>query len=238
MVYPDTRLGSRQPLRRRCVAWARSDAILDLHRNPAEGEQAMFNKIAESLRSSNAFSLSKSFRRLGWSGFWLQIVAGAFPLLLMFYTFVFSQAEGGTRAGLPLVEYLTIGSFLILVFTTYWFYRYTGLARRIEAPGGRPSQSALIATVWTGVVASVMGILFSMLVMLLEVGHLLYYFLSAPQAGVPVIQPQGMASASWVSAVDLMSLLSLLITLGAEVAVLAFGLWLLFRTTQKSAEYA
>ena len=89
-----------------------------------------------------------------------------------------------------------------------------------------------------GVVASVMGILFSMLVMLLEVGHLLFYFLSAPQAGVPVFQPQGMAAASWVSAVDLMSLMSLIITLGAEVAVLAFGLWLLFRTTQSSAEYA
>jgi hypothetical protein len=198
----------------------------------------VFNKIAESLRSSKTLSLSKSFRRLGWSGFWLQVVAGAFPLLFTFYTFVFSQSEGGTRAGLPLVEYLTIGSFLILVFTTYWFFRYTGLAERIGNAGSRPSQTALIATVWTGVVASVMGILFSMLVMLLEVGHLLFYFLSAPQAGVPVVQPQGMATASWVSAVDLMSLMSLLITLGAEVAVLAFGLWLLFRTTQSSAEYA
>lgn len=197
----------------------------------------MFNKIAESLRSSKSFSLAKAFRRLGWSGFWLQIVAGAFPLLLMFYMFVFSGAEGGPRTGLPLVEYLTIASFLILVFTTFWFYRYTGLARRIEGTASRPPQSALTTTVWTGVVASVMGILFSMLVMLLEVGHLLFYFLSAPQAGVPVIQPQGMASASWVSAVDLMSLMSLLITLGAEVAVLAFGLWLLFRTTQGSVEY-
>jgi hypothetical protein len=198
----------------------------------------MFDKIAESLRSTKGHSLAKSFRRLGWSGFWLQVVAGAFPLLLMFYMFVFSQSATGPRAGLPLVEFLTMASFLILVFTTYWFYRYTGLAKRIAASADRPSQSALIATVWTGVVASVMGILFSMLVLLLEVGHLLFYFLSAPQAGIPVIQAQGAAVSSWVSAVDLMSLMALIITLGAEVAVLAFGLWLLFRTTQSSVEYA
>ncbi len=200
----------------------------------------MFDKLALSLKSSKSNSLAKSFRRLGWSGFWLQIVAGAFPLLLMLYMFVFSRSTTGPRVGLPLVEYLTVASFLILVFTTYWFYRYTGLGQRIADASARPSQTELIATVWTGVVASVLGILFSMVVMLLEVGHLLFYFLSAPQAGVPVIQPQGMgmAAASWVSAVDMMSLMALIITLGAEVAVLAFGLWLLFRTTQSSAEYA
>jgi hypothetical protein len=79
-----------------------------------------------------------------------------------------------------------------------------------------------------------------MTVMLLEVGSLLFYFLSAPQAGVPVIQAQtqGMAGASWVSAVDMMSLMSLIILLGAEVAVLILGLWLVFRTTQTSSEFA
>jgi hypothetical protein len=201
----------------------------------------MLKKLAESLKSTGAFSLAGAFKRLGWTGFWLQVVAGAFPLLLMLYTFVFSQSLTGPRVGLPLVEYLTIGSFLILVFTIVWFYRYVGLGRRIASGVDRPSQSYLIGTVWTGVLASVLGILFSLAVMLLEVGHLLFYFLSAPQGGVPVIQAQGMGAgvaSSWVSAVDLMSLMSLIVTLGAEVAALVFGLWLLFRTTQKSVEYA
>lgn len=199
----------------------------------------MLKKLAESLKATGAFSLAGAFKRLGWTGFWLQVVAGAFPLLLMLYTFVFSRSLTGPRVGLPLVEYLTIGSFLILIFTIVWFYRYVGLGRRIASGTDRPTQSYLIGNVWTGVLASVLGILFSLTVMLLEVGHLLFYFLSAPQGGVPVIQAQGMGVASsWVSAVDLMSLMSLIVTLGAEVAALVFGLWLLFRTTQKSVEYA
>jgi hypothetical protein len=215
-----------------------TDATLYADRNPQEGKQIMFNKLAESLKFTQGFSLAKSFRRLGWSGFWLQVVTGAFPLLLMLYMFVFSRSTTGPRNGLPLVEYLTIASFLVLVFTTYWFFSYTRLARRIADSNDRPTQSSLIASVWTGVLASVLGILFSMLVMLLEVGHLLFYFLSAPQAGVPVVQAGGAAVSSWVSAIDMMSLMSLIVTLGAEVAVLVFGLWLLFRTTQGSAEYA
>ncbi len=200
----------------------------------------MFNKLAESLKPSQSHSLANAFRRLGWTGFWVQVVMGALPVVLMFYTFVFSRSLTGPRAGLALVEYLTMISFLILLFTIFWFFRYTRLAPRIADASTRPSQSALTATAWTGVVASVLGILFSMTVMLLEVGHLLFYFLSAPQAGVPVVQAQmaGAVGASWVSAVDIMSLMSLILLLGAEVAVLIFGLWLVFRTTQTTAEFA
>ncbi|HYN78564.1 MAG TPA: DUF3611 family protein [Lamprocystis sp. (in: g-proteobacteria)] len=200
----------------------------------------MFNNLAESLKPSKSHSLAKAFRRLGWTGFWVQVIVGAVPVLLMFYTFVFSRSLSGPRAGLAVVEYLTIISFLILLFTTFWFFRYTRLAPQIANPSTRPSQASLTATAWTGVVASVMGILFSMTVMLFEVGHLLFYFLSAPQAGVPVVQAQtaGMAGASWVSAVDMLSLMALILLVAAEVAVLMFGLWLVFRTTQTSTEFA
>jgi hypothetical protein len=198
----------------------------------------MFNKIAESLRPTSGTSLAKAFRRLGWTGFWAQIVVGAIPVLLMAFMFAFSQSTTGPSNGLPFVGYLTIGSFLILLFTIYWFFRYTRLAPTIADAQTRPPQSALIATVWTGVLASVVGIVFSMVVMLLDVGNLLFHFLSAPQAGVPVVQAQGLApAASWVSAVDMLSVMSLILTLGAEVVVLIFGLWLLFRTTQASYEY-
>ncbi len=197
----------------------------------------MFNKIAESLRPSQSTSLAKSFRRLGWIGFWAQVVMGALPVLLMIFMFKYSRSATGPSNGLPFVEYLTIASFLVLIFTIYWFYRYTRLAPTIADARGRPTQSSLIATVWTGVLASVLGILFSMVVILLDVGNLLFHFLSVPQAGVPVIQAQGLTPASWVSSLDMLSVMSLILTLGAEVAVLIFGLWLLFRTTQPSAEY-
>ena len=77
---------------------------------------------------------------------------------------------------------------------------------------------------------------FSMLLLLLEVTQLLIHFLRAPQAGVPVIQTTGNATASWVSAADIMSLALIVIMFG-EFTVLAFSLRLLFRTTITSEEF-
>jgi hypothetical protein len=197
----------------------------------------MFKRMIEGLHTSKLDNLAKTFARLGRIGFWVQVVLGAIPVVLMLYVFTFSGTTSGPRVGLPVVEYLTLVSLLVLVFTTFWFHRYTRLAKTLADPSTGPTESAVLATVWTGLVASSLGILFSMLVMLIEVGQLLFYFLAAPQGGIPAIQTTLGESASWVSAVDLVSLMALLLALAAEVIALVLGLWLMFRTTQVSGEF-
>jgi hypothetical protein len=167
----------------------------------------MFRKI---LRPSSSDSLAKVFSRLGWIGFWIQIVIGSIPVILIIYAVIFGRNNGaGTRGGLLLVEYLTIAGLMVLVFTTIWSYRYTRLAEQIADSTRRPSETAVQQVAWVGVAASTLGIVFSMLVLLFEVGQLLLYFLRAPQAGVPVIQTTGGGQVSWISAADLMSLMAL-----------------------------
>src|SRR5215475_10340451 len=176
----------------------------------------MFQKV---FRPSRNDSLSRSFSRLGWLGFWMQVAVGAIPLGLTIYALVFGRNPApGTRAGFPLIEYLSIAGLLVLAFTTLWSYRYTRLAARLADPERRPAQTALQRTVWTGIKASTIGIAFSMLVMLFEVGQLLIYFLRAPQAGIPVIQTTAGGPASWVSAADIAGLMALLLTMFVEVA--------------------
>ncbi|WP_295391682.1 DUF3611 family protein [uncultured Thiodictyon sp.] len=199
---------------------------------------SMLERIVAGFHSSKIDGLAKTFTRIGWTGFWLQLVLGSIPVLLMSYVFVFSGSFSGPRTGLPIVEFLSTANLLVLLFTIVWFYRYTGLAKRIADPQTRPTESAVVGTVWTGLVASSLGLLFSMLVMLLDVGQLLFYFLSAPQAGIQAVQTTTGGSASWVSAVDLVSLMALILTLGAEVVTLVLGLWLMFRTTQTADELA
>jgi hypothetical protein len=200
----------------------------------------MFDEIVDSLHGSKIEGLATSFRRLGRTGFWLQVVLGSFPVLLMLYIFAFTGTLSGTRAGLPIVEYLTVANLLVLLFTAIWFYRYIGLAKRIADPVTRPTESAVLRRVWVGLVASVLGILFSMVVMLIEVGQLLFYFLAAPQGGIPAIQTTPGAvggAASWVSTVDMASLFALLLTLAAEMVAMVLGLWLLFRTSQTAGGF-
>ena len=192
----------------------------------------MLEQLVEDLHASKASGLAKTFQRSGRVGFWLLIVLGAFPVLLMLYVFSFSGSISGPRAGLPIVGYLTAVNLVLLVFVAFWFYRYQELGRRIGSAESRPSETTVVRRIWVGVVASGLGIVFSLMVMLIEVGHLLFYFLAAPQGGLPTIQTTpGSLDGSWVSAVDLASLFSLVLVLAAEVLATIFGLWLLFRST-------
>jgi hypothetical protein len=189
------------------------------------------------MRPSKTGSVAKTFSRLGWMGFWLQVVLGSLPLVLMVYYFAFSPSPSVSRSGFPFVEYLTIASLLVLVFTTLWSYRYTRLAKRIANPERRPPQANVMGSVWTGVVASTVGMLFSMLVIVIEAANLLFLLVTAPAAGVPVIQTSAEQRGRYISAADMFSLIALVLVLFAELIVLVFGLWLLFRANLESAEY-
>jgi len=122
-----------------------------------------------------------------------------------------------------------------MLFTIFWFYRYTRLAKRIPDPELRPTESSVVRTLWIGLGASCLGILFSMILMTNAVLRILFVMLATPQTGVPFAAPGG-DPGKVLSAIDAVSLTSLLFTLTAELIVLAFSLWLLFRVTRPSAE--
>src|SRR5262249_38806852 len=159
-----------------------------------------------------------------------QVVFGSLPLLVLAYYLAFSRRQSDSSGGFGFLEYLTIINLLILIFTAYWSYHYTRIGRKIRGGEPGPSESHLIRTVWTGVVATTAGILFSMIAILIETANLLFYFLKAPQAGIPVIQT-GTEATYFVTSVDMISLMALVLFLFAELIVLVFSLWLLFRTT-------
>ena len=193
--------------------------------------------LGEDVPPPSAATLARVFSRLGWIGLWVQVAVGGLSALLMIYLFVFSSSPSGLRVGLRLVQYLTIVGLLMLIFTTFWSYRYTRLAKRIVDPQSQQPKSSLIRIVWTGVVGCSLGIVLSIMVLLIEASQLLFYFLATPQVGVPVFQNPGTGSASWVSAADMVSLMCLILTLTGEIAVLFCSLWLLFRVMQPGAGF-
>jgi len=125
---------------------------------------------------------------------------------------------------------------LLAVFLAFWFHRYTRIALRLQDPESRPSDTSLRRTVWTGVTAASLAILFSMFVLLFEVGALLLSLLSAPSTGISSVEPAGVPVANLVSAVDMMNLMSVILSLGGKICALIMGLLLLFRTIQAQTE--
>ena len=73
----------------------------------------------------------------------MQIAVGAIPLALIIYALAFGRNPApGTRAGFPLIEYLSIAGLLVLAFTALWSFRYTRLAIRLADPTRRPTRTA------------------------------------------------------------------------------------------------
>jgi hypothetical protein len=196
------------------------------------------NQIAQ-WQPSNPERLGEQFSRLGWIGFWMQLALISIPILLLIYVLVLSSPESAQSKGIDLSNYLSYGSLVVMLFTTFWFYRYTRLGKRIPDPELRPSQPSVIRTLWVGLWASCLGIGFSMLLMMNAVGRMLFILMATPQTGIAITTPVGGSDpGTTLSAIDAVSLTSLLVILTAELILLAFTLWLLFRVARPSTEIA
>lgn len=177
-------------------------------------------------------SLAKQFWRLGWLGFWIQVTLLVVPIVLLVYVFLSRRPESGSPLGIDLGNYLSYGSLLVLAFTTLWFFRYTRLGKRIVDRESGPPLASVERTLWVGVWASCLGVLFSIVLMFSAIGRLLFVLLATPQTGLQIAPGLGQDPVQSLSAIDAVSLTVLLIILVAELIVLALSLWLLFRTTR------
>ncbi len=182
-------------------------------------------------KPSNPKGLAKHFSRLGWTGFWMQVVLLIIPIVLLLYVLFISSPESAQRKGISLGNYLSYGSLGVMLFTTFWFFRYTRLARKIADPKLCPAQSSVIKTVWIGLGASCLGIFFSVIMMINTVFRMLVILLATPQTGIPFAAPGG-DPGTVLSAIDAVSLTSLVLMLSAELIVMLFSLWLLFKLTR------
>ena len=178
--------------------------------------------------------LSRQFSRLGWLGFWTQVAMLAIPVLLLIYVLFLRSPESAPRIGIDLSNYLSYGSLLVMVFTTFWFFRYTRVGKRIADPELRPTRASVEGTLWVGLWASGLGIAFSMALLFSAAGRLLFVLLANPQTGLMVAPGPGGDPTQSLSAFDAISLTTLLAILAAELILLAFSVLLLFRTTRTS----
>lgn len=187
----------------------------------------MSDVAIETLPTERGRELGRAFRKVGWLGFWTQIVVAVVPILIV--GGVFGVVRGFTLPGarVQLLGWMSLISVLILLFTTFWSWRYRRIGRALEI--GEAEPAGLTRTVWTGLAASAVGILFSLVVMLSEIIFLLVVFLDAPQGGAPVFQTVDGSGPTWISALDVLSLLVLILTAAAEIVTLLLGLWLLWR---------
>jgi hypothetical protein len=191
----------------------------------------MHDVDAMQLVSAPERRLGQRFRRVGWLGFWVQVVLGAVPVALGTWFYLLSPNVNMPGGRFPLVSILAMCVLLILLFTTVLFFYYTRVGRRLEEGTSRWTRPRLKGLVRFGLAASGISVLFSSVVMIGEITHMLLTFLEFPQGGVPVIQTT-VADSTWISALDVLSLLALSLSISAEIVILGLGLWLMYWLTR------
>ena len=92
--------------------------------------------MASHVESTSVQSIARSFRRLGWLGFWVQAVLAILPIAMIGYLAFGRGAEA--RLVFSFLDYVAILGLGILLFTTLWSYRYARLGRRIADPEKAP----------------------------------------------------------------------------------------------------
>lgn len=114
--------------------------------------------------------LSRRFSRLGWLGIWIQVTTPALPLLLPVYV-LFPRSPGAAqRIGIDLSNHLSCCRLLVVVVTTFWFFRYTPAGKRLADPEPRPTWASVERTLWVDPWASGLGNAFYMVLRLVLVG--------------------------------------------------------------------
>jgi uncharacterized protein DUF3611 len=183
-------------------------------------------------------SIGEQLSVLGKVGFFIQLALLAIPVLLAVYVFLLGRSNPGSGAGIDLRSYVSFASVLVMMFTTYWFFRYIKLGQRMRDPARHLPRSAVVTTLWVGLWAGCLGIAFSMLLLLAAAWRILFVLLTNPQSGMLIAPTAGTNPTYSLSAIDAVSLTLLIISLGAELMVLGLTLWLLFRMTWPSATTA
>lgn len=192
----------------------------------------MLKKLRKYLLPVDYEQIGTEFLRLGWLCLWIQIILAILPLLLFINVFFFSNYIANSAQGIDIIQYLSFLSFGLLIFTIFWSYRYIRIGKKIAILRRQPPQDNILTILGIGLIASSLCILFSLITILWETGRLLFILMNIPQGGLPIVQPLGNDSTSWISAIDMLSLMTLVLTLAAELTILFITIWLVFRTTQ------
>lgn len=191
----------------------------------------MSNKLNHS--SPTLQRVANTFRLTGWIGFWIQLVLVIVSSLIL----LFAAASGGrsdslssTNPGTAPGLFFALCGILVLCFSTYWCFRYTRIAKQLQAPDHslRPSKGKAIQAIRIGLITNLVGMLLTLLGAEATVGGLLAKSLSQSQGVTTIYDPSRL-----IQSLDIFVVQATTNVVIAQFAGLVTSLWLLQRINRQ-----
>ncbi len=123
----------------------------------------MANRSDITSPSANVQQIAKAFRLTGWVSLWIQLVLTVVSSVILI--FASGQSKGTNTPGTGIGVAVTLIGIGVLVFNMYWsVFRYVAIGKKLLGnPALRPKKSETIQTIRTGLIASLVGILLSLI---------------------------------------------------------------------------
>lgn len=198
----------------------------------------MFNFLNPEAQSPSPQQIARSFRWLGWSGFWLQALLGFIPILVVIGNVVTKPMQtGGFSFGL----WLAVICLMILLFSTYWCFRYTQLANKLENRDLRPAKSQVIRDLKLGILTNIGIMVIAVFIALSRVGALTFKMLTLPP-GATVITPNQIGTTvatpgAMIAPSNMIAIQAMINTIAAGLVGLVVALLLLYQVGQHRKSY-
>ena len=100
--------------------------------------------------------IAAQLRRVGWAGFWLQLVLAVVSSIIFLFSLPFASS-GASNPGTGGSLLFALGGLLILYGSTYWSFRYVMTSRQLKNPDLRPKKAETIQIVRWGLLCSILG---------------------------------------------------------------------------------
>jgi hypothetical protein len=172
--------------------------------------------------------IAAQLRRVGWAGFWLQLVLAVVSSLIFIFAAPFASA-GASNPGTGGSLLFAVG-LLVLYVSTYWSFRYVATARKLKNPNLRPKKADTIKLVRWGLMASTIGLGSSVMGAESIAGTLLGKSLSLAQP-FAVYSPDALSKI--IQPLDIFIVLANTHTITAHFVGIVCSLWLLDRLNKQ-----
>jgi preprotein translocase subunit Sss1 len=126
----------------------------------------MLDKPGSASLSPSLPEIAKTFRLVGWVGFWVQLVLTVISSIILIFAGALSRAganQNTPTTGIGVV--VTVFGIVVLLFNMYWaLFRYVPIGRKLDgSSANRPRRTETIKVLRTGLIAGLIGMLLSLL---------------------------------------------------------------------------
>ncbi len=191
----------------------------------------MANLEIDSNTPQSIRKIAIQLRRVGWLGFWSQLVLAVVSTAI----FIFAIAISGSSANNPATGgslLFSLGGLLLLYGSTFWSFNYMQLARKLKNPDLRPKKADTIQAIERGILLSVLGIGSSVLGAEAIAGTLLAKSFSSFSISIGLFNPAALKNI--IDPLDISIVLANTHTITAHFIGIVSSLWLLSKISKPS----